>query len=49
MGAVGPKAVAVMDSSGKLGRKEIVSEWICMTKTTPHGTDYSRVPRQLRE
>ena len=49
MEAVGPDAVDVLDSPRKLGRKEIVSGWICMTKTTPHGTDYSRVTRQLRE
>jgi hypothetical protein len=47
--AVGPDAVDVLDSPRKLGRKEIVSEWICLTKATTHGTDYSRVTRQLRE
>ena len=45
--AVGPDAVDVLDSPRKLGRKEIVSEWICVTKTTSRRTDYSRVTRQL--
>ena len=47
MEAVGPDAVDVLDSPRKLGRKEIVSEWICVTKTTSRRTDYSRVTRQL--
>jgi len=31
--AAGPDAVDVLDSPRKVGRKEIVSEWIWMTET----------------